>query len=150
MGFGTSGSALVIFAALFLTLSTLYTATTNAAERVTEAQDDREDLQQAIRYTDVTVTDATYNTTSGNFTVRVDNTGESTLSTERVDTVIDGAYLDGSDYEVATVDGHDATVWRPGETLVLVDTDSVTDRPARAKFVSGPGVADIAPVGVRS
>ena len=126
MGFGTSGSALLIFAALFLAVGSLYTATTNATERVREAQDDRTDHQQTIRYTDVTVTDATYNTTSGNFTVTVENTGESALSTDHIDTVIDGTYRDGSDYEVVTVDGRATDVWRPGETLVLVDTDSVT------------------------
>ena len=150
MGFGTSGSALIVFAALFLTLSSLYTASTNATERVRDAQEARADHQQTIRYTALTITDAAYNTTSTNFTVRVRNTGESTLLTDRVDAVVDGAYLDGSEFESVTVDGRETSVWRPGETLALVDADSVPGQPGRVKFVSGPGVADAAPVGVRS
>ena len=146
MGFGTSGSALIIFAALFLTLSTLYTATTNATERVRDAQDARTDHQRTIQQTQIDVTDATYNTTSTNFTLRVTNTGESTLSVDRVDAVVDGEYLDSTDFERATVEGRTSDVWRPGETLVLTDDDSVAalpETPGRAKFVSGPGVADI-------
>ena len=150
MGFGTSGSALLIFAALFLAVSTLYTASTNATERVTEAQESRLDHHHTIRNTNLNVSDTTYNTTSGNFSVSVTNTGESTLSTDRVDAVVDGTYLDGSDFESVTVEGHETGVWRPGETLVLVDSDSVTSQPDRVKFVSGPGVADTAPVGVTS
>jgi flagellar protein FlaF len=150
MGFGTSGSALVIFAALFLAVGSLYTATTNATERVREAQEAQTDHQQTILVTDVDVTNATYNTASGNFTVQVTNTGESTLSSDDVDAVVDGDYLDGSDFERVTVDGRETGVWRPGETLTLVDTDSVPGQPGRVKFVSGPGVADTAPVGVTS
>jgi flagellar protein FlaF len=150
MGFGTSGSALLIFAALFLAMSTLYTASTNATERVTEAQESHLDHHQTIRNTNLNVSDATYNNTSNDFSVSVTNTGESTLSTDRVDAVVDGAYLDGSDFESVTVNGRGTDVWRPGETLVLVDTDSVTSQPDRVKFVSGPGVADTAPVGVTS
>lgn len=150
MGFGTSGSALLIFAALFLAVGSLYTATTNATERVSDAEDDRTNLQQTIRHTDLTVTDATYNSTSTNLTLRVTNTGESTLSTDRVDAVVDGEYLDGDDFERVTVDGHETAVWQPDETLVLVDDDSAPSQPDRVKFVSGPGVADTAPVGVSS
>jgi archaellum component FlaF (FlaF/FlaG flagellin family) len=142
MGFGTSGSALIIFAALFIAMSTLYTATTNATERVSEAQDARADHQRTVGQTQLDVTDATYNTTSGNFTVNVTNTGESKLSTRRVDTVVDGTYVDGAAFERVAVAGRETRVWRPGETLTLVDTDSVTATPDRVKFVSGPGVAD--------
>jgi archaellum component FlaF (FlaF/FlaG flagellin family) len=150
MGFGTSGSALLIFAALFLAVSSLYTASTNATERVRDAQAAQTDHRQTIRVTDIDVTNATYNTTSGNFTLTVTNTGESTLSPDFVDAVVDGNYLDGSEFEQVTVDGRETPVWRPGETVTLVDSDSVTSAPGRVKFVSGPGVADTAPVGVTS
>jgi flagellar protein FlaF len=150
MGFGTSGSALLIFAALFLAVGSLYTATTNATERVRDAQEAQTDHQQTILVTDVDVTNATYNTTTGNFTIYVTNTGESTLSPDHVDAVVDGDYFDSSEFERVTVDGRETGVWRPGETLTLVDTDSVPGVPGRVKFVSGPGVADTAPVGVTS
>jgi flagellar protein FlaF len=145
MGFGTSGSAFIIFAALFLAISSFYTATANSTEAIQEAQDARDEHQRTVLSTQVGVTNATYNTTSSNFTLRVTNTGESTLSTNRVDAVVDGAYLDSSDFERVTVDGRNSAVWRPGEQLVLEDDDSVAalpEMPERVKFVSGPGIAD--------
>ncbi|WP_340097859.1 flagellin [Salinibaculum salinum] len=145
MGFGTSGSAFIVFAALFLAVSSLYTATANSTEEIRDAQDARDEHHRTILGTQVDVTNATYNTSSSNFTLRVTNTGESTLSTDRVDAVVDGSYLDSSDFERVAVDGRESGVWRPGEQLVLTDGDSVaalSDTPERVKFVSGPGIAD--------
>lgn len=149
MGFGTSGSAFVIFAALFLAISSFYTATANTTEQVRDAQDSQAEHQRTVLSTQVVVDNATYNTTSSNFTLRVTNAGESTLSADRVDAVVDGTYLDGSDFERVQVDGQETGIWRPGEQLVLEDSDSVAalpEVPERAKFVSGPGVADTHPV----
>lgn len=145
MGFGTSGSALIIFVALFLAMSSFYTATANSTEQLQEAQDARDEHQRTLLNTQVDVTNATYNTTSTTFTLRVTNTGESTLSTDQVDAVVDGSYLGSSDFERVTVDGRETDVWRPGGKLVLEDDDSVAalpDTPRRVKFVSGPGIAD--------
>lgn len=149
MGFGTSGSLLVVFAALVIAGSTLYTSSTIATERLHDAQQDSADHQQTVRGTQVLVVNATWNTTSTNFTLRVDNTGETTLSVRDVDAVVDGTYLDSSDFERREVTGESTDVWRPGEQLVLEDEDSLpTTTPGRVKFVSGPGVADTADVGV--
>ncbi|WP_302081712.1 flagellin [Salinibaculum rarum] len=145
MGFGTSGSAFIIFAALLLGISSFYTATANSTETIREAQDARDEHHRTVLNTGVNVTNATYNTSSSNFTLRVTNTGETTLSTDRVDAVLEDAYLDSSDFERVTVDGQATRVWHPGEQLVLEDDDTVadlTETPGRVKFVSGPGVAD--------
>jgi len=153
MGFGTSGSMLIVFAALFIAVSTLYTVSTNTTERLRSAQQSQTEHQQTIRSTQIAVVDATWNTTSSNLTLRVNNTGETTLSVRQVDVVVDGTYLDSSDFERAEVDGRSTDVWRPGEQLVLEDADSLTglsEAPSRVKFVTGPGVAGVAPVEVRS
>lgn len=144
MGFGTSGSALVIFAALFIAVSTLYTATTNSTEEIRDAQQAREDHHRAVQGTSIEVVGATWNTASNNLTLRVNNTGEAALSVDRIDVVVDGEYVDGGDFERREVDGRSTDVWRPGEQLVLEDADTVTSSPDRVKFVSGPGVADTA------
>ena len=146
MGFGTSGSALVVFVALFIAMNSLYTATANSVEAVSDAREDRQDHHRTVQETQVTVADATWNATSNSLTVRVDNTGGTELSVDRVDVVVDGEYLDSSDFERRTVEGRTTDIWRPGERLVLEDTDTVGTAPDRVKFVSGPGVADTATV----
>jgi len=149
MGFGTSGSALVIFAALFLAMSTLYTATGNTVERVSEAREDADERHRTVQETQIEVVEATFNTTSSNFTVVVNNTGETTLSVEEVDAVADGNYLASGDFERSEVDGRSTTTWRPGEQLVLEDEDTLVEstlNPDRVKVVTGPGVAATAPV----
>jgi flagellar protein FlaF len=144
-GFSTSASFLIVFIGLFIALGTLHTATANTAERVADARDDQRERHQTVLETGVTVTNATWNDSSGTLVVRVENTGESTLSVDAADTVVDGAYVGIEDYELATVDGQDTGVWTPGETLVLEDTDTVVgfdDAPSRVQVVTGPGVAD--------
>lgn len=146
MGFGTSGSALVVFVALFIAMNSLYTATANSVEAVSDAREDRQNHHRTVQETQVLVADATWNTTSDSLTVSVNNTGETELSVDRIDVVVDGEYLDSSDFERRTVDGRTTDVWRPGERLVLEDEDTVGAAPGRVKFVSGPGVADTAAV----
>ncbi len=145
MGFGTSGSALVIFAALFIAMSTLYTATANTVEEVDEARQDTDEYQRTVQNTNIEVVEATWNTTSSNLTIAVNNTGETTLSVGRVDVVAEDDYLASSDFERSEVDGRSTDTWRPGEQLVLEDEDSlagITQAPDRVKVVTGPGIAD--------
>ena len=75
--------------------------------------------------------------------------GETTLSVAAVDTVVDGTYVGIPAYERVEVDGRDTDVWRPGETLVLEDADTVVGfdgTPARVRVVTGSGVADASEV----
>jgi len=145
MGFGTSGSALVIFAALFIAMSTLYTATANTVEEVDEARQDTGEYHRTVQNTNIEVVEATWNTTSSNLTIAVNNTGETTLSVEKVDVVAEDDYLASSDFERSEVEGQSTNTWRSGEQLVLEDEDSltgITQAPDRVKVVTDPGIAD--------
>jgi archaellum component FlaF (FlaF/FlaG flagellin family) len=148
MGFGTSGSMLLIFAGLFVALGTLYTATSASVERVADATGAQSDRFSEVSRTGVNVTGATWNA-SGNddLEIRVKNTGETVLDAGSVDVVVDGEYVGVEAFERAAVDGVPTDVWRPNERLVLEDRDTVTARPDRVKVVTGPGVADTAEVG---
>lgn len=147
--FSTPASFLIVFVGLFIALGTLYTAAANTAERIGDAQATQRDHQEAVATTGVNVTSATWDTSAGDLTVRATNTGDTTLTVADADTVVDGRYVAISDYERAEVEGVDSDLWRPGEELVLEDTDTVdgfpTD-PARVKLVTGPGLAATAEV----
>lgn len=143
MGISTSGSLLLIFLGLFLALGTMYTTTSNTTERVTDAYGDQMAQQAAIEETSINVTRAIYHETDGNLTIRVNNTGQRTLSVEATDTFVDGTYTAAEQFAIATVDGTDSDVWGQREQLRL---ETATDQPTRVKVVSQEGIADTATV----
>ncbi len=138
MGFSVSGSAAIIFAALFIGFGMFHTATANSFESVSDAREDRTDRALVQQNTAVAVTGATWDGTNDELTVTVDNTGSSDLVVGDVDVLANNSYLRG--YET-TVDGDAATdLWFPGETLT-VTVSSLSSDPGRVKVVTGPGVA---------
>lgn len=145
-GFSTPASLLVIFMGLFLAMSTLYTVTANTAEGIDEAREASADHRRTVQGTTVEIASATWDTSASNLTIQVDNQGETALSVDAVDVVVDGRYVDSEQFD-ARVDGVATGIWRPGETLVLEEDGALTDRPDRVKVVTGPGVADTAEVG---
>jgi len=152
MGFGTSGSLLIIFTGLFIAMGTLYTTTANVGEEMNDADETQQERFVSAQQTDVNVTVAEWNATTSNLTVAVTNTGETALSVEHTDVVVDGNYVAVEDFERAEVDGRATDVWRPGERLVLEDADtvdSIVSTPNRVKVVTEAAVADIAEVTVR-
>ena len=144
-GLATSASLLVIFVGFVLALGSLYSVTANTGERVAEAGNEQRDRHEAVALTRVNVTAATWDSADGDLTVRINNTGDTTLSVPAADTIVDGTYVGIEDYERVEVAGHDSDVWRPGEQLVLEDRDTVSTfatPPDRVKFVTEVGVAD--------
>lgn len=145
-GLSTSASFLIVFVGVVLAFSSLYTVGGNTTERVADAREDHRERHEAVQLTGVTVVNATWYTADSTLSVRVNNTGETTLSVDAVDTVVDGTYVPIGAYERAEVDGVDTDIWEPGEQLHLEDTDplSVLDgTPERVRVVTGPGVADV-------
>lgn len=146
MGFGTSGSALIIFTGLFLAVGTLYTATSNVSEDLDEAGEAQQHHHRAIQRTEMNVASAAWNGTEGNLTIAVNNTGETTLSVAYTDIIVDGTYVPIEDFERREVAGHRTDVWQPGEQLVLEDADTVagfSGDPSRVKVVTENGIADV-------
>lgn len=150
--FSTSASLLIVFVGLFIALGSLYTVTANTTERLADAQTDARERQEAVTSTRVAVTDATWDTDADSLVVAVQNTGETTLSVRATDTVVDGTYVPISAYETVTVDGQTSDVWRPGERLVIEDTDPLSRLdgvPDRVRFVTEHGVAGVGEVSER-
>lgn len=144
MGFSVSGSAAIIFAALFITFGMWYTASANSFERVSEAEADRTDAVRAAGSSGVDITAATYSATSGDLTVTVENTGAAQLTLESTDLLVDGQYRDGWQ-DTATVDGNgDTRLWLGSEQVTL--TVSLPSQPDRVKVVAETGVSDTAGV----
>ncbi|MFB6122833.1 MAG: hypothetical protein ABEJ78_05180 [Haloferacaceae archaeon] len=137
MGFSVSGSAAIIFVGMFIAFGTMYTATSNGFERVTDARDDVAEEALERQNTNISLATASYNSTSGILTIEVDNTGSTSLSVNGTDVLVDNEYQ--TSFAVREVDGDSTTdLWLPGETLHI---ELSVSNPSRVKVVSGPGVA---------
>lgn len=141
MGFSVSGSAAIIFAAMFVAFGMFHSATANGFETVSDAQQDRTDRTLTQQNTAIEIVTAEWNGsagTTGELTVEVNNTGSSQLSVEEVDLLANNTYL--RDYDTS-VDGDGETeLWLPREQLTMTVTSLDSD-PGRVKVVTGPGVA---------
>ena len=144
VGFSVSGSAAIIFAAMFIGFGMFHSATVNGFESVSEAQEDRTDRTLTRQNTEIVVTSAVWNPNgNGNLVVEVDNTGSTQLSVSDVDVLADNSYQSGY---ITSVDGDESTdLWLSEETLNVTVT-SLGSSPGQVKVVSGPGVADTAVV----
>jgi flagellar protein FlaF len=137
MGFGVSGSMAIIFLGVLVATGTLFTTVSTTAEEVDEARDQRQEQLLDRRNTDISVTSAVYNATSGTLNLSVSNDGATTLSVNATTLLVDNRYEPTAG---ATVDGVDSTdLWEPGETLRL---NVSTAEPTRVKVVTEGGVAD--------
>lgn len=145
MGFGTSGSFLLLGLAAFVALGTLHGAVSNTTEQLSDAREDTREHRIETAGTDVLVAEVVRNDTAGTLTIRMNNTGETALVVDDTDVLVDGRYVDLSEFETVEVDGGQATVWRPGQQLELVD-EGWTNAARRVKAVVGGGIADTAEV----
>jgi flagellar protein FlaF len=143
MGFGVSGATAIIFLGLFIAAGTMFTTTSATFEAVDDARDSRQEQLLDRRNTAITVTNATYNTTSGTLSLSASNEGSTTLSVNGTTVLVDNEYEPTAP---ASVGGNAATdLWEPGETLTLNVT---TTQPSRVKIVTEFGVADASDVTV--
>jgi len=137
-GFSTSASLLIIFVGVFIALGSIFTAGSNAIDRVQQAESEQIEQHNAIQRTSINVTGSEYN--SGTLTVRVNNTGTTTLSVNETDVLVDGEYVDIESF-TSSVDGNTNTDrWNPEEQLVL-STDQFGTAPDRVKLVTETGLA---------
>jgi len=144
MGVSTSASLLIVFIVVFVALGWVYTAGSNAVDRVSDAQSEQFQQYDAIQRTSINVTAATYDT--GTLTVRINNTGSERLSVNATDVLVDGEFV-STDAFTATVDGEATDRWGLEQQLVLT-TDSVSTAPDRVKVVTEAGIAATARVEV--
>lgn len=142
MGFSTSGSLLVIFIGLFLAMGTVYTASSNTSDRLSDAAGEQVEAQVAVEETGVNITSATFDPDTGELEILVENTGARELSVDDTTVLADGRLIE--EFETATVDGQGTDIWSTGTDLRLVQEDA--DAPDRVKVVTGIGVADATPV----
>lgn len=142
MGFSVSGSAAIIFAAMFIAFGTFHSASTNGFETISDAQEDRTDRTLVKQNTDINLTSAVWNGsagTDGELTVTVDNTGSTELTIDAVDLLANNEYL--QDYNTSVAGNSETNLWLPQEELTITVSALGSD-PSRVKLVTGPGVAE--------
>lgn len=143
-GFSTSASLLIIFVGVFIALGSIFTAGTNAVDRVQQAENDQLEQHNTILRTSINVTAGGWD--SGTLTIRANNTGTTTLSVNETDVLVDGEYVAVESF-TSSVDGNtDTDRWNPEEQLVL-STDQFGTAPDRIKLVTETGLAGTTGVG---
>ena len=152
MGVSVSASTAIIVAGLFFAFTTFYPVAANGLDRVSDAQHGINERALERQNTDFTVTNATYNTTSGELTIDATNEGSLGLVADDATLVVDNEYVDvGGPDANTTVDGDaDTALWLGDETLtVRVDksaTETSVEAGTRVVLVVESGVRDAATV----
>jgi len=138
MGFSVSGSAALIFVAMFIGFGMFYSATANGFESVNDAREDQSDRLLDQQNTKINIASATYDSTNDELVVDIDNTGSTELSVSETDLLVDNVYQSGYS---TSVDGDSNTdIWSPQARLTI--TVSLTNAPNTVKIVTETGVAD--------
>lgn len=148
MGISVSASTAVVFLGVFIAAGTLYPAVSNGVEQVTTAQQQQGDRILAQQNTAINITDATYNTTTGELQVNATNDGTTALDLTETNLLVDGApNSTENDFTTSIAGDTGTTVWLPGETLnVSVDPGNAGTSgetpPNRVQVVVEYGVSD--------
>ncbi|MXR42882.1 hypothetical protein GRX01_16230 [Halobaculum sp. WSA2] len=144
MGFSVSASAGVVFLGVFLAAGIVYPAAANGFEQVSDARHDAADRALAQANTDVTVTNATYNTSTETLVVNATNDGTTSLDVGDATLLVDNEIPAPANTTVAVEGDVDTGVWLPGETARFeVDLASA---PNRTQVVVDHGVRDASDV----
>ncbi len=142
MTLSASASYAVLGVALFFIVGSFFMAVGNGGELVGDATDDRVERTERQADTDITFVSAA-STGGSQLTITVKNTGETRLSTEETDLLVNGQYIERSTRTTSVGGSTSDQVWAPGELLLV--TASVTS-PERATVVTEHGVEALSAV----
>lgn len=138
MGFSTNGAAAILFLAAFMVVGAVVPAAQASFEGVSESMASRENRMLATTNTDVNLTNATYNATTDELTVTVENTGTTSLLVNDTDVIVDGEIR--SNATMAVEGSARRTVWAPGQRLTI--TVSMPNQPQRVVVVTEHAVSE--------
>jgi archaellum component FlaF (FlaF/FlaG flagellin family) len=142
MTLSASASYAVLGVALFFIVGSFFMAVGNGGELVGDATDDRVERTERQADTDITFVSAA-STGGSQLTITVKNTGETRLSAEETDLLVNGQYIERSTRTTSVGGSTSDQVWAPGELLLV--TASVTS-PERATVVTEHGVEALSAV----
>lgn len=141
MGFSTSATVAIMLIGFLLAagvlIPTAFTVSDNTGEAFSaQADQTRDQMNTAIEIATVAENG------DGNLTVTVTNNGTTALDVLKTDVLLDGEYINRSDY-VATVDGTETDIWHPGAQLELEFDGAMADDgedPSRVKIITQYGI----------
>ncbi len=140
MGFSASATYVIFSIALIAAGGSLLVAVFNAQDDIDDAWRADWERRDGAVHTSIDISSATHDSGANTFTIRVNNTGGTTLVPSRVEVIVDGSYMTAS-ISTREVEGTTSEVWSPGDELIIV-VASVTSAPAYAALVTGNGVSD--------
>lgn len=138
MGYSTSGTVVILFIGVLLSLSAVVPAVEATVDNVTDALDNQNDRLIDAQNTDINLTNVTYDTSTDVVTVTANNTGTTALSVSSTDVLVDGNIAVNA---TTSVEGNvQRELWAPGETL-RVRVENVTSTPDRVQLTTEHGIS---------
>ena len=138
MGFSVSGSAVIIFIGAVIAAGIAAPTVVGSVEELAGAHSEQIDQGTETLNTDITIENATYDSSTGTLNVTVENTGSTSLSINDTSFLVDGEINTTSELTTEIGGTTDVEVWVPAETLeIRTDTSSA---PGRIKIVTENGV----------
>jgi flagellar protein FlaF len=145
MSFSVNGSYLIIGLAIFTAFATMFPAVSNTTGDVTNGFQKQFERSENIADTGISIVGSGYDFASGTLSLRIKNTGKTSLSIKNTDLLVDGVYVINESRSTTLSGDRGTDLWTPGETLTItVDTRT----PDRAKVVTEHGVAAFAEIDV--
>lgn len=133
MGFSVSGATAIILIGLLVSGVTFIPAVQDTVDGYTTSVEQQSDRTLAQQNTDLTFQTVAYNSTTKTLTVRIENTGTTTLEANSTDMLVDGEFVTVT----PTVENDSSRfLWSPGTTLTL--KQDVTD-PQRVVVIAETG-----------
>lgn len=139
MGFSISAATALIFASLFLAFGIFYPAMANGYERVEEADAAKADQNLDQAQTDIALISSTV--TGNTLRIDVNNTGQTALTVDEVDLIVDGDYIPNAEYNTDVNGDAGTNLWLPNEELSISYNGGGMFSPNRFKVVTEHGIS---------
>ena len=145
MGFGSIVSELIIFISVMgLALSLTFMMSTQMNDLDHSTREMNKARVDKLK-TEVSIIDASYNSTDTNLTLVVKNTGKTTLNASFTDILVDGARIPSTNmtrYVAPDSDTINAGYWDPAETLLVDINITLSSGKHRVKLSTHNAVYD--------
>lgn len=133
---GAIASAILLIA-MAITASMVFNTLSSNYELLRKADIKKEEIDYNQLHTFLSVDNVSYS--SGTVTINATNDGSTVIDTDKLEVLFDGElYTDN--ITSTTIDGKDANIWIPEETLII-EVDSSLN-PSRVKLVADNGASD--------
>jgi flagellar protein FlaF len=140
VGFSVSGSAAIIFVGVMVAAGIAVPSLVGSMGALADSQGEQVDRGIDALNTEFNITSATYNSSISTLTLKVKNTGSTTLGVNGTSVLVGGEIPDNGDVTTEVEGDSSAGLWLPGDTLTI--TVNPADSKGRVKIAAENGIAE--------